>query len=144
MVLRLLCFLLILTSSTIAGAERFSFIAFGDMPYWTKPEDKARVDAEFKALIAAVNGRRPDFTLHIGDTKSGKALCSRAQLEEQRDVMNTFEGALVYTPGDNEWTDCQKDATTSPREQLRLIREIYFPRAASLGRNPSRCKGNPT
>lgn len=136
MALRALFLLVFLASSSLAVADSFSFIALGDMPYYKKPEDKGPADAEFKALIAAINERRPDFTLHIGDTKSGGTACGRALLEEQRDLMNTFEAPLVYTPGDNEWTDCKTDSTSNPRQQLRLIRELYFPRAISLGRKP--------
>ena len=109
-------------------------MALGDMPYG--PQEQAY--PAFKALIAEINRRAPVFTIHIGDTKSGLDPCSDELLLEQRDFMNSFASALVYTPGDNEWTDCHRllAGAYDPLERLRFIRAHYFPTARSLGRQP--------
>ena len=109
-------------------------MALGDMPYG--PQEQAY--PAFKALIAEINRRAPVFTIHIGDTKSGLDPCSDELLLEQRDFMNSFASALVYTPGDNEWTDCHRllAGAYDPLERLRFIRAHYFPTAQSLGRQP--------
>ena len=89
-----------------------------------------------EALIDTINARNPAFTIHLGDTKSGNAPCSDEILLKQRDFMNRFTGALIYTPGDNEWTDCHKAGAFDPRERLGFIRQNYFPSPNSLGKKP--------
>lgn len=125
-----------LVLSTGATAAEFTFVALGDMPYG--PREQAY--PAFKALIAEINRRAPVFTFHLGDTKSGLDPCSDEVLLEQRDFMNSFASALVYTPGDNEWTDCHRllAGAYDPLDRLRFIREHYFPTALSLGGQPIR------
>ena len=111
-------------------------MALGDMPYG--PREQAY--PAFTALIAEINRRAPVFTIHLGDTKSGLDPCSDELLLEQRDFMNSFASALVYTPGDNEWTDCHRllAGAYDPLDRLRFIREHYFPADESLGGRPMR------
>lgn len=129
-----LCF--ILSTGSGATAAEFTFVALGDMPYG--PREQAY--PAFEALIAEINRRAPVFTFHLGDTKSGLNPCSDELLLEQRDFMNSFASALVYTPGDNEWTDCHRllAGAYDPLDRLRFIREHYFPTALSLGGRPIR------
>lgn len=111
--------------------EQFSFVAMGDVPYG-KP---AKVYAPFKSLISAVNAKRPAFTVHIGDIKSGSTPCSDQMLTDQRDFMNTLDGPVLYTPGDNEWTDChrKKAGEFDPLERLSFLRKTFF-NGKTLGR----------
>ena len=90
--------------STGAAAAEFTFVALGDMPYG--PPEQAY--GTFRALIAEINDRAPVLTIHVGDTKSGLDVCSDQRLLDQRDFMNSFASAVIYTPGDNEWTDCHR------------------------------------
>lgn len=117
-----------------AGAEPFRFVAIGDLPYGPKE----KVYPPFEALIDAINQADPAFTIHVGDTKAGGTLCDDVLLAEQLAYMNRFESALVYTPGDNEWTDChrKKAGEFDPLERLDEIRRLYFPEAKSLGKAP--------
>ncbi|MCY4612457.1 MAG: hypothetical protein OXB94_02395 [Nitrospira sp.] len=123
-----------LALTTGATAAEFTFVALGDMPYG--PREQAY--PAFKSLIAEINHRAPVFTFHLGDTKSGLDPCSDQLLLEQRDFMNSFASALVYTPGDNEWTDCHRllAGAYDPLDRLRFIRAHYFPTAGSLGGQP--------
>ena len=125
-----------LALSTGAAAAEFTFVALGDMPYG--PREQAY--PAFRALIAEINRRAPVFTIHLGDTKSGVDPCSDRLLLEQRDFMDSFASALVYTPGDNEWTDCHRllAGAYDPLDRLRFIRTHYFPTARSLGGQPIR------
>jgi len=125
-----------LALSTGATAAEFTFVALGDMPYG--PQEQAY--PAFKALIEEINRRAPVFTFHLGDTKSGLDPCSDELLLEQRDFMNSFASALVYTPGDNEWTDCHRllAGAYDPLERLAFIRRHYFPTDESLGGHPIR------
>lgn len=118
----------------IGGDNAFSFVALGDMPY-NLPDDYAKFDR----LIAAVNALKPAFTLHMGDIKSGALPCSDEVLKTSYDQIQTFEGALVYTIGDNEWIDCHRKAAGgfNPRERLMKLREMFFATPAkSLGKTP--------
>lgn len=117
-----------------AAAETFQFVALGDMPYG----DKAAMHPRLKTLIGAINARKPAFAVHIGDFKSSRAPCSDFEFAEQLEFMNTFEPALIYTPGDNEWTDCHRDGAGrfDPLERLAKLRTMFFPEPKSLGRSP--------
>ncbi|HAO41247.1 MAG TPA: hypothetical protein DEA80_00430 [Afipia sp.] len=118
----------------IGGDNAFSFVALGDMPY-NLPEDYTKFDR----LIAAVNALKPAFTLHMGDIKSGGIPCSDEVLKKSYDQIQTFEGALVYTIGDNEWLDCHRKAAGgyNPRERLAKLREMFFATPGkSLGKTP--------
>lgn len=126
--------------SALAGAAEpvapkpFEFVALGDMPYGA-PETAYPV---YQHLIRLVNAQAPVFTLHVGDFKSGSSLCSDEEYARQRDFFNQFESALVYTPGDNEWTDCHRTAAGgyAPQERLEKLREMFFSAPRSLGRQP--------
>ena len=122
------------SAESVGGDKAFSFVALGDMPY-NLPGDIAK----FNRLIATVNAMKPAFTLHMGDIKSGALPCSDEVLKEAYDQLQTFTGALVYTIGDNEWTDCHRDAAGryNPRERLVRLREIFFADPLkSLGQAP--------
>ena len=121
-------------AESVGGDNAFSFVALGDMPY-NLPGDYLKFDR----LIAAVNKMKPTFTLHMGDIKSGAVPCSDDVLRKAYNQIQTFEGALIYTIGDNEWTDCHRKAAGSydPRERLAKVREMFFATPdKSLGKMP--------
>jgi hypothetical protein len=109
---------------SIAHAEPFTFVALGDAPYG-KPEE---VYKPYETLISTINDRKPELVIHIGDTKSGSTPCSDELLGDQLKFMNSFAAPLLYTPGDNEWTDChrEKAGKFDPIERLSFIRKTYF------------------
>ncbi len=127
--------LALLLTALPARAERFEFIALGDMPYGTD----ARTLARFSALTGAVNARSPAFILHVGDIKSGADSCADEALLRLRALLDRFAPALIYTPGDNEWADCGNPLAGlhDPLERLAFLRRSFFsdpPR--SLGTTP--------
>jgi len=121
-------------TSVQTGPNAFTFIAFGDMPY--RDEDIEKVDR----LIDAINKLKPAFTIHVGDIKSGAAPCTDADLARAIDQINTIEGPVVYTMGDNEWTDCHREIRGqkfNPRERLAKLRDLAFATPGrTLGRTP--------
>lgn len=122
-------------SATALHAEPFTFVALGDMPYG----QPAEVFPAFETLIETVNATQPAFTIHVGDTKSGSTLCDSAMLDAQLGYLNSFVPAAIYTPGDNEWTDCYraKAGRFDPLERLDYIRSTYFTDpATSFGTAP--------
>ena len=117
-----------------AAAQPFEFIALGDTPY-KLPDDYVKFDR----LIAAINARKPSFSIHVGDIKSGSSPCSDENLKKVLDQFATFEQPLVYTPGDNDWTDCHRPRAGGfdPLERLAKVRELFF---ADPGRSQGRVK----
>lgn len=122
-----------LLASAPAGAEVFTVVATGDAPY-SVPGDLPR----FERLIAAINAEQPVFTIDVGDIKSGIAPCADEALQRIRDYFDTFDGPLIYTPGDNDWLDCRRwlAGNYDPVERLGKLRAIFFTRTYSLGRAP--------
>jgi hypothetical protein len=134
MLRKLLVLITALMAVTTAFAETFKFAAIGDMPYG----DPAKTHSSFRALIGTINARQPAFTIHVGDIKAGTGACSDALFQEQLDFMNSFDAALVYTPGDNEWTDCHRNTAGNfdPLDRLQKLRSMFFTEARSLGKGP--------
>jgi len=121
-----------LFSGAISSAQtkKFEFITFGDMPY-RLPEDYAR----FENLIKQVNHEKPAFSVHVGDFKSGSTVCSDEYFNKIFTYFESFSRPLIYTPGDNEWTDCNRESAGKydPLERLALLRKMFFTEAKSLG-----------
>jgi hypothetical protein len=113
------------------ASSNFQFVAMGDQPYG----QELRVGPAYRHLIGLVNAERPPFTIHVGDFKSGIAACSDAEYAAQQAHFNLFETALVYTPGDNDWTDCQRQHD-DPIERLAALRARFFANTHSLGARP--------
>jgi hypothetical protein len=115
-----------------ASAERFSFAALGCMPY-----GEANYPA-FERLIAEINRHAPAFTVHCGDTKGGGERPTEAFLLRMKAWFDSFDGPLIYTPGDNEWTDVHRESNgrQDPLVWLGKVRATYFAEERSLGRRP--------
>jgi hypothetical protein len=124
----------VLISTTSFGQSAFSFVALGDLPYGT-PE---RSGPPYRALIDRINQIEPAFSVHVGDIKSGSTLCSDEEFAQQKTHFQRFKGAVFYTPGDNEWTDCHRvnNGGFDPLERLGKIRQVFFTPGLSLGLNP--------
>lgn len=117
---------------------------FGDWPYSASLLNNAPL------LINSVNND-PDVRLviHVGDIHSGSMPCTGAGLNPipatavpgwNQGVFNIFQqfkDPLIYTPGDNEWTDCHKTkqgASGAPLNELAAVRNLFFPiPGATLG-----------
>ena len=126
-------FALSATAQPSRADEAFEFVALGDMPY-KLPDDYKR----FETLIAAINKVKPAFSIHIGDIKSGSTPCSDELIEKVHGYFKTFQQPLIYTPGDNEWTDChrEKAGKYNPLERLAFVRKLFFSDDQSQGAAP--------
>jgi hypothetical protein len=96
---------------------------FGDWPYGT-------IINTAPSFIAQVNAD-PDveLALHVGDIHSGSQACSDAYNLSIFNFFQQFNDPFVYTPGDNEWTDCQKTKEFSsgyPIDELTKLRALFF------------------
>ena len=132
----------------------FSYAVYGDAPYGTTPTDTSETDAT-PAFIHAVNADKAVSTVvHVGDIHSGSQYCTQSYDQQIANLWAGFADPMVYTPGDNEWTDCHKkkegggayNPTTgqidyvtdadgnpinyaggNPVDNLALVRSIFFP-----------------
>ncbi len=114
------------------GNEKtFTFAVIGDIPY-----GDAQI-AAFPGRIQQLNAD-PQVQLvdHLGDIKSGSSQCTDQYFSMIRSDFDTFTDPLVYTPGDNEWTDCHRpnNGAFNPLERLTKVRQVFFP-------NPGRTLG---
>ena len=107
------------------------FVALGDMPYG--PD--LLVGPPYRHLIDQINALGLPFAIHVGDFKDGLAACGDDEYERQYRHFQRFARALVYTPGDNDWLDCQRRGD-DPLERLRALRRRFFADARSLGQQP--------
>lgn len=114
------------------GPSKTTRIALiGDLPY--RDTDIARFDD----VLREINETQIDFTIHTGDIKSGSSTCADELLRVRFDQLAQLKRPLIYTPGDNEWTDCHREAAGkfNPVERLAKIRSLFFPkRGVSLGK----------
>ncbi len=128
-VLAALC---LLGAATLAPAQGFQFIALGDQPYGPANQ------APYRGLIDRINQLAPAFSVHVGDIKSGSTQCSDEEFASQLAHFQRYAGAVVYTPGDNEWTDCHRanNGAFDPLERLAALRQRFFTEGRSLGQRP--------
>ena len=115
--------------------QRFLFI--GDLPYSDKQNDRL-----MNVIAPAIRNGGFPFLVHYGDFKGGGVPCSEAAI---RNAYQQITGLLTdgsrtssphpvfYTPGDNEWTDCDRrfsnnteGESESELGQLDLLRRIFF------------------
>lgn len=115
-----------------AQAEAFKFVALGDMPY-SQPADFLR----FERLIKVINSKKNAFSIFVGDTKSGSTPCSNEHVHKMTSYFNSFKSPLIYSIGDNEWTDCHRilAGAYNPLERLEHIRSLQFNSSNSFGRS---------
>ena len=113
-----------------AFAKSFHFAVVGDAPYSSFER------AELPGMLEHIAARQPAFIVHVGDIKAGNQRCDDAMYLDRRAVFDAVDAPLIYTPGDNEWTDCHRlsNGGYAPRERLDFLRQTFFATPRSLGR----------
>jgi hypothetical protein len=113
------------TASAAPGNAPSTFAVIGDIPYGT-----AQI-ANFHNVVDQINADpKVSFVDHLGDIKSGSSTCDDAYFAFIRQQFDRFQDPLVYTPGDNEWTDCHRanNGSYNPLERLQAVRNTFFDR----------------
>ena len=106
-----------------------AFVAYGDLPY-------KNIDYSlYESLIKNINATEPSLVIHIGDAHAEDS-CSDKNIDRMRNYMNDFAAPVLYTPGDNDWTDCAKYADFTPVERLNYLRQIHYSSSVTLGARP--------
>ena len=84
---------------------------WGDVPY-----SEVQRTSGVPNLIADMNRQRLAFSVHDGDIKSGSSRCDNEVYAQAERYFNSLRAPALYTPGDNEWTDCDRpSAGPTPR-----------------------------
>ena len=113
----------------------------GDVPY-----TQAQLDA-FPSWVEDINADpKVDLVVHLGDIKSGSTLCDDSYFTTIRGLFDGFKDPLVYTPGDNEWTDCHRpnNGAYNPLERLTTLRGVFFSEpGVTLGGRKKQCSHSP-
>jgi hypothetical protein len=109
----------------------FAFGVLGDQPYTPFEE------VQFRLVLDDLDAHDLAFVLHVGDI-FGHPCTDRLYLR-RRAALDRLRHPLIYTPGDNEWTDCWAvgSGRFEPRERLERLRQLFFDRPTqSLGGRP--------
>ena len=106
------------------SARAVTYAIIGDTPYGQPQVDN------FPNDVADINAD-PNVRLvvHLGDIKNGSSRCDTTYFQAILGDFAGFQDPLVYTPGDNEWTDCHRanNGGYTPTERLATIRQLFFP-----------------
>jgi hypothetical protein len=123
--------------------EPYAIGLWGDLPY---SDVQALVGVP--NLIADMNGQKLAFTVHDGDLKAGNSTpgsatpttCSDALYTQALGFFNSLRAPAMFTPGDNDWTDCDRPSNGgfSSRERLDHQRALLFSTPFSLGQRKLR------
>ncbi|MGZ5040675.1 MAG: hypothetical protein ACXWHZ_16365 [Usitatibacter sp.] len=88
--------------------EKITVAVIGDVPYGLTPTDTSQTLA-FPGYVSALNAATDvSLVLHVGDIHSGKQFCTQDYNNLIANDWKALTKPLVYTPGDNEWSDCHK------------------------------------
>ena len=122
------------------GREPYAIGLWGDLPY-----SDLQAQVGVPNLIADMNAQRLAFTVHDGDLKVGSGVpgsttpttCSDAMYLQSLGYLNALNAPAMFTPGDNDWTDCDRPANGgfNSLERLDHERALFFSTPFSFGRH---------
>lgn len=98
----------------------FAFAATGDAPY-----DSGELTL-VEEMIEELNTLELSGVVHVGDIMGYP--CAEENYPHRYELFERIDHPFLYTPGDNEWTDCWRDEgeTYTPHERLELLRSTFF------------------
>ena len=103
---------------------------WGDLPY-----SPTQATVGVPNLIADMNSQDLAFTAHDGDIKSGSTECADAVYQQALSYFNSLRAPAVFTPGDNDWVDCDRTPGYNDRVQLDKERQLFFSTPFTLGQH---------
>jgi len=106
---------------------------WGDLPYSAIQETVGLPN-----LLADMNSQALAFTVDDGDLKQGNGapICDDALYTRALGWFNSLEAPAIFTPGDNDWTDCDRpnNGSFSSLERLSHERQVLFGTPNTLGK----------
>ncbi len=116
---------------------------WGDLPY-----SDVQALTGVPNLIVDMNQQELAFTVHDGDLKAGNGTpgsvtpttCVDALYTQALGFFNSLKAPAILTPGDNDWTDCDRPSNGgfSSLERLDHERALFFNTPFSLGQHRMR------
>jgi hypothetical protein len=104
---------------------------WGDLPY-----SDAQAQTGVPNLIADMNNSEIEFSVHDGDLKAGSATpnsvtpttCADPLYVQALGFFNSLKKPAMFTPGDNDWTDCDRvsNGSFNATERLQHERDLLF------------------
>lgn len=110
-------------------ADRWQFALIGDTPYSNHER------SELPQMLNTIADSRVEFVAHIGDFKHGASRCDDAIFEDRYQLFEASRVPFVFTPGDNEWSDCYRTSNGGydAQERLGALRRRFWSTPQSLG-----------
>jgi hypothetical protein len=118
------------------GHESYAVGLWGDLPY-----SAAQETVGLPNLLADMNAQALKFSVHNGDLKQGSGSpCDDNLYFRALGWFNTLRAPAMFTPGDNDWTDCDRPSNGgfNPLERLDRERAIFFATPYSMGQRRMR------
>ena len=116
----------------------YAIALWGDLPY-----SAVQADPGVPNLIDDMNRSDIQFSVHDGNLKAGNGVtgnppssnCDDALYARALGWFNSLEKPAIFTPGDNDWTDCDRPSNGgyNSRERLDHERQLFFSSDRSLG-----------
>jgi hypothetical protein len=110
--------------------DNYAIGLWGDLPYST-----VQATVGVPNLIADMNKQDLAFTANDGDLKAGSGECTDAVYTQALSYLNSLRAPAAFTPGDNDWTDCDRTAGYSSLAQLDKERKLFFGTPFTLGQH---------
>jgi len=120
------------------GLATYSIGLWGDLPY-----SDVQATVGVPNMIADMNQQDLAFTAHDGDLKAGNGtpgsitptICSDALYLQGLQYFNSLKAPTIFTPGDNDWTDCDRPSNGgfNSLERLDHERKVFFSTPFTLG-----------
>lgn len=118
--------------------DSYAIGLWGDVPY-----SDIQATTGVPNLIADMNAQKLAFTVHNGDLKAGNSTpgsvtpttCDNALYTQSLGYFNALKAPAAFTPGDNDWTDCDRPSNGgfNSRNRLDYERQLFFSTKYSLG-----------
>lgn len=116
------------TEKVKVSQSAYAIGLWGDFPYST-----IQATQGVPNLIADMNSQDLAFTAHDGDLKSGSSACTDTVYVQALLYFNSLRAPAAFTPGDNDWVDCDRTPGYSSLAQLDKERKLFFSTPFALG-----------
>ena len=119
------------SSSTTSSSGQFSFAVIGDVAYAPNSEP------QLERMLDVINQASLSFVVHVGDLAFPSRACYDDLRAKRLAQFQALAHPLIFTPGDNDWTDChagQRVPDHEPEERLSNLRQVFFAGPNTLGR----------
>jgi hypothetical protein len=118
------------TAGRPADNTPYAIGLWGDLPYST-----VQANIGVPNLILDMNRQDLAFTVHDGDLKAGSGPCTDVIYQRALFYFTSLSAPAIFTPGDNDWTDCDRTQGYNSLQQLDKERKLFFSDGNSLGQH---------